>query len=173
MPEPSQHQDVTVVIPCFNYGHFLDDALESVRAQEGGAPRIIVVDDGSTAPDTQAALDALAGDVHVVRQANAGLSAARNAGFRAAQTPFLIALDADDMLPPGSLRALKRGFTADPAAGYSYGVMRFFGSWSGQLVMPRWDPYRLLYRHTIGASALTRRELLEDIGGFDPDDFGL
>ncbi len=169
MPEPSQHQDVTVVIPCFNYGHFLDDALESVRAQEGGAPRIIVVDDGSTAPDTQAALDALAGDVHVVRQANAGPSAARNAGFRAAQTPFLIALDADDMLPPGSLRALKRGFTADPAAGYSYGVMRFFGSWSGQLVMPRWDPYRLLYRHTIGVSALTRRELLEDIGGFDPD----
>ena len=41
--------------------------------------------------------------------------------------------------------------------------------WSGKLKMPDWDPYRLLYRHTIGASALTRRELIDDVGGFDPD----
>ena len=47
--------------------------------------------------------------------------------------------------------------------------MEFFGAWSGKLTMPGWDPYRLLYRHTIGASALTRRELLDDVGGFDPE----
>lgn len=158
---------MTVVIPCFNYGRFLPEALASLRAQEGGAPRIIVVDDGSDEPETQSVLSALPGDVELLRQANAGLSASRNAGFRSAQTPLLLALDADDMLPPGALRALKRGLEQDPQAGFAYGVMQFFGDWSGEITMPGWDPYRLLYRHTIGPTALTRRELFDDVGGYD------
>jgi glycosyltransferase involved in cell wall biosynthesis len=163
----SEHDDVTVVVPCFNYGRFLSDALESLRAQEGGPPQMLVVDDGSTEPETQALLAALPDGVKLLRQENAGLSAARNAGFSAARTPLLVALDADDMLPPGALRALKRGLNADRSAGFAYGVTRFFGDWSGDMTMPDWDPYRLLYRHTIGPTALTRRELFEDVGGYD------
>ena len=71
------------------------------------------------------------------------------------------------MLPSGALRALKRGLATDPTAGFAYGITRFFGDWSGDMAMPGWDPYRLLYRHTIGPTALTRRELFEDIGGYD------
>jgi glycosyltransferase involved in cell wall biosynthesis len=167
MPSPSEHDDVTVVVPCFNYGRFLPEALASLEAQEGGPPRMLVVDDGSTDPGTQAVLAALPGNVELLSQANAGLSAARNAGFRAADTPLLIALDADDMLPPGALSALKSGLELDPAAGFAYGVTRFFGDWTGNMTMPDWDPYRLLYRHTIGPTALTRRELFEDVGGYD------
>ena len=62
-----------------------------------------------------------------------------------------------------SRRVLER----DPAAGFAYGIMRFFGDWTGDIVMPGWDPYRLLYRHTIGPTALTRRALFDDIGGWD------
>ena len=47
--------------------------------------------------------------------------------------------------------------------------MRFFGDWEGELRFPPYDPYALLYRHTIGLSALARREVFEDTGGFDPD----
>ncbi len=165
----SEHQDVTVVIPCFNYGRFVPEAIDSLRRQEGGQPSIVVVDDGSTEPETQAILAALPADMHLLSQANAGLSAARNAGLRAATTPLLVALDADDLLPPGALRALKRGLAADPAAGFAYGVTRFFGDWTGDMAMPGWDPYRLLYRHTIGPTALTRRELFDDVGGYDLD----
>jgi GT2 family glycosyltransferase len=46
--------------------------------------------------------------------------------------------------------------------------MRFFGDWEGVLRFPPYDPYKLLYRHTIGLSALMRRELVRDTGGFDP-----
>lgn len=165
----SEHHDVTVVIPCFNYGRFVPEAIDSLRRQDGGQPSIIVVDDGSTEPETQAILATLPADVHLLRQANAGLSAARNAGLRAATTPLLVALDADDLLPSGALRALKRGLAADPAAGFAYGVTRFFGDWTGDMAMPGWDPYRLLYRHTIGPTALTRRELFDDVGGYDLD----
>ena len=169
MSPASDHDDVTVVVPCFNHGAFVAETVDSARTQDGGAPRILVVDDGSTDPATEAALNALPEEVEVLRQANAGPSAARNAGFRIASTPLLISLDADDKLPPDALRALKAGLARDPAAGFAYGVMQFFDGWNGKLTMPGWDPYRLLYRHTIGATALTRRELLDETGGFDPD----
>jgi hypothetical protein len=77
-------------------------------------------------------------------------------------------LDADDILAPRALRVLKSGLGADPAAGFAYGVTTFFGDWRGVLTMPGWDPYRLLYRHTIGVTALVRRELFADVGGYDP-----
>ncbi len=163
----SEHDDVTVVIPCFNYGAFLDDAIDSLRAQEGGPPHMIVVDDGSTDPETQAVLTRLGADVQLLRQPNSGLSAARNAGYSAAQTPLLLALDADDMLPPRALQALKGGLAADPTAGFAYGETQLFGDWSGRVAMPGWDPYRLLYRHTVGPTALTRAALFEDLGGYD------
>jgi glycosyltransferase involved in cell wall biosynthesis len=169
VPPSSEHRDVTVVIPCFNYGRFVAEAIDSLRRQEGGQPSIIVVDDGSTEPETRAILAGLPDDVQLLSQPNAGLSAARNTGLRAATTPLLVALDADDLLPPSALRALKRGLASDPAAGFAYGVTRFFGDWTGDMAMPGWDPYRLLYRHTIGPTALTRRELFEDVGGYDLD----
>jgi GT2 family glycosyltransferase len=45
--------------------------------------------------------------------------------------------------------------------------MRFFGEWAGQLRMPEYDPYGLLFRHTIGSTALMRCRLFEDVGGYD------
>ena len=167
MPESSDHDDVTVVIPCFNYGRFLPEALASVYGQDGGVPRVIVVDDGSDEPETLEVLAGLPEDARLLRLGGQGLSAARNAGFRKSDTPLLLALDADDMLPPRALRAMKEGLKSDPTAGFGYGITRFFGDWSGDMTMPGWDPYRLLYRHTIGPTALTRRELFDDVGGYD------
>jgi GT2 family glycosyltransferase len=57
---------------------------------------------------------------------------------------------------------------AEPALGFTYGMMRFFGEWDGVVRLPPYDPYRLLFRHNIGSTALVRRELFEDVGGFDP-----
>src|SRR5690349_12872905 len=157
----SAHGDVTVVITNFNYGRYLGEAVASALEQEGGAPRVIVVDDGSTEPDTEAALAGLPQTVELVRQPNAGLSAARNAGLARATTAFQIVLDSDDRLMPGALTALKRPLAADPALGFSYGVTRFFGDWEGVLAMPPYDPFKLLYRHMIGSTALMRREVFE------------
>ncbi|MGH2745901.1 MAG: glycosyltransferase family 2 protein, partial [Thermoleophilaceae bacterium] len=60
--------DVTAVVACFNYGRFVGEAVESLVSQEGGAPHVIVVDDGSTDGATHAALDALRREVEVIRQ---------------------------------------------------------------------------------------------------------
>jgi glycosyltransferase involved in cell wall biosynthesis len=152
--------DVAVVIACFNYGRFLPEAVESARREGAG---VVVVDDGSTE-----LLPALPPDVEVVRQENRGVARARNAGLERAATPYVLVLDADDRLAPGSLALLRAPLEADPTLGFAYGRMHFFGDWEGELRFPPYDPYRLLYRHTIGLSALARRELFEQTGGFDP-----
>src|SRR3954447_6120103 len=118
---------ITVVIACFNYGRFVAEAVESARVQDA---HVVVVDDGSTDPQTHAALDGLPDDVEVLRQENAGVCAARNAGLTRATTPYVLALDADDRLAPGALRAMRAPLDADPALGFAYGCQRFFGEWA-------------------------------------------
>lgn len=162
------NDDITVVITSFNYGAYLPAAVESALGQEGGAPRVIVVDDGSTDPEALAALEHLPPEVTLIRQANAGLSAARNTGLRASTTPYLIVLDADDRLAADALAALRGPLDRDPRLGFTYGIARFFGAWEGMLVFPPFDPYKLLYRHIVGSTALMRRPLFDDVGGYDP-----
>jgi glycosyltransferase involved in cell wall biosynthesis len=164
----SRHGDVTIVVTNYNYGHFLEEAVRSVLEQEGGAPHVIVVDDGSTDPTTVDVLDALPEEVRVVRQENSGVAAARNNGLALAETPYLMILDADDRLRPRALNVLRAPLDSDPRLGFTYGITRFFGEWEGELTMPPYDPYKLLYRHTIGTTCLMRRELVDTVGGYDP-----
>lgn len=165
----SSNHDITVVITCFNYGAYLPEAVKSALEQEGGPPHVIVVDDGSTDELTLSALDQLPAATRLIRQSNAGLSAARNCGLRVATTPYLIALDADDRLAPSALKTLRGPLDRDPQLGFSYGIVQFFGSWEGTLDFPPFDPYKLLYRHIVGSTTLMRRALFEQVGGFDPD----
>jgi glycosyltransferase involved in cell wall biosynthesis len=164
----SRNADVTAVVACFNYGRYLPEALDSLLGQDGGAPRVIVVDDGSTEAATLAALDDLPDGVELVRQSNQGVSAARNAGLARVTTPYWLVLDADDRLADGALAALRERLDRDSALGFTFGYMRFFGDMSGIVRFPGYDPYRLLYRHTIGLTALARVELLRATGGYDP-----
>lgn len=166
----SPNDDVTVVITCFNYGAYLPEAVESVRRQEGGPARVVVVDDGSTEAATLAALDDAQREpgVEVIHQANSGTAAARNTGLRRLTTPYAAVLDADDVLPPGALRAMLPALQSDSQLGYVYGHIQFFGQWSGTMRMPPFDPWRLLFRHIIGPTALMRREVFEAVGGYDP-----
>lgn len=165
----SRHHDITVVVTNYNYGRFLPEAVASALGQEGGPPRVTVVDDGSTDTDTDDVLKGLPPEVTIIRQKNAGLATARNAGLRRAETPYLIVLDADDRLRPGALNALRVPLDANPRLGFAYGITHFFGDWQGEMAMPPYHPYKLLYRHMIGSTALFRQELLRDVGGFDAD----
>ncbi len=89
-------EGVSVVIPAYNYARFLKEAISSALAQPYSPLEVIVVDDGST-DDTPALLaNIIDPRLRVIRQANAGLSAARNTGIREARYPFIAFLDADD-----------------------------------------------------------------------------
>jgi glycosyltransferase involved in cell wall biosynthesis len=87
---------ISVIIPCYNQGHFLSEAIESVFNQHFQEVEIIVVDDGST--DCTKAVVQKYPEVVYLYQANQGPSAARNAGICRSQGAYLVFLDADDWL---------------------------------------------------------------------------
>jgi glycosyltransferase involved in cell wall biosynthesis len=164
-----RHDDITVVIPCFNHGRYLLESVERALEQHGGPPKVIVVDDGSTDPETESALVALPAGVELIRQQNAGVAAARNAGFENSDSGLLLMVDADDRLTVDAIDTLRPPLESKPDVGYCYGLMKLIGAWSGVLRFPDFDPYILLHRSIAGAQlGLVRRRCWEDAGGFDP-----
>jgi len=150
--------EVAVVIPCFNYGHFLTEAVESVLAQSYPHCRVVVVDDGSGDAHTVHICDSLASErVTVIHKTNQGLSAARNTGAANTDAPFLMFLDADDRLQPDAVAFKLWSLLRNPDAAYVYSSQRFFGD--DNLV---WEPqvfngYDLLFANHPSVCALIRR----------------
>jgi len=108
---------ISIIIPTYNYAHFLDAAIDSAQAQaaQDVAVEIIVVDDGST-DDTPHVLEKYQNAITVITQDNMGLSAARNTGIAQAKGNFLCFLDADDILGPGTLTAQLNVLAHEPDA---------------------------------------------------------
>ncbi len=104
---------LTVVVPCFNDGRYLHEAIESVLGQHEEL-EILVVDDGSTDDSVQIA-SSYGEPVRVIRHGrNRGVAAALNTGFEEASSDLVMILAADDLLAPGSIVALTRAAHASP-----------------------------------------------------------
>lgn len=116
VPTTLSEAGVSVVIPAFNYGQYLERAVRSALAQQHRPIEVIIVDDGSAdqTPELGRRLAAESPCVRYLRQENAGLSAARNTGIRAALHPLVAFLDADDEWLPGMLDAAITAFRAQP-----------------------------------------------------------
>ena len=150
----SGNDDVTVVIPCFDYGEFLGEAVESALAQDG---RAAARGGGGRRLDrrreTLRAFERAAGRGRAAAPARTrGVSAARNAGRGRRRTPLLLMLDADDRLRPGALAALRAPLEADPALGFAYGDASSSAPGRAGSTFPDYDPYRLLYRSIVTAT---------------------
>ena len=112
---------VSVVIPAYNQGRFVAEAVESALCQSHSAIEVIVVDDGST-DNTPAILDAFSDRqrLRVIRQKNRGLPAARNRGLADAGGEFVVFLDSDDRLAPTFVERLLPPLKADQRVAFAY-----------------------------------------------------
>jgi glycosyltransferase involved in cell wall biosynthesis len=164
---------ISVVIPCYNYAHFLGEAIESALAQTYPHLEVIVVDDGSV--DNTPAVAARYPGVRYVRQPNQGLSAARNTGLRCSGGSYLVFLDADDRLLPSALATGLLNLEAEPRCAFAVGHVELIagdGRFLGTPVQdfPLQDQYLSLlkanYIWTPGV-VMYRRSILESVGGFD------
>lgn len=179
---------VSVVIPAYNAGRFLGQAIESVVAQSLAAHEIIVVDDGSS-DDTFATARACPG-VTCLRQANRGAAAARNAGIGHACGDFIAFLDADDVWLPDKLERQLAAFDRHPEAGFSFSAFWFVPAgvtdardapyepepllaWLGDRPDSHGTPSGVMYKVLLAcncvntSSVLVRAPALREVGGFD------
>jgi cellulose synthase/poly-beta-1,6-N-acetylglucosamine synthase-like glycosyltransferase len=157
---------VAVIVPCFNDGAFVTQAVRSVREEE--PVEIVVVDDGSTDAATLGELGRLqAAGVRVVHQANGGPGSARTTGLRNVRAPFVYPLDADDELEPGALAAMSAELEEHPDAAFTWGDYVLTGADGGRYRSPdRWLPWTLTYVNPYPISSLFRRDALERLGGW-------
>lgn len=159
---------ISVVVPCYNHGEFLPEAVASVTSMHRDDVELIIVDDGSTDARTCKEVDMLrAQGHHVIRQDNRGLAAARNAGVRASLAPYLLPLDADNRLRPGYVENAIRIMNAEPQVGVVYGDAEYMGIRTGRWRVGRFDSDRLLHCNYIDACAAYRRAVWEQNGGYD------
>jgi glycosyltransferase involved in cell wall biosynthesis len=160
---------VSIVIPCYNQGTMLREALASVeQVRNGNLLEAIVVDDGSTEVETKKILDELEYDGHcVLRQPNRGPGAARNTGIRLAKSEFILPLDSDNHLRDLYLNEGISILKENPGAGVVYADAEYFGERSGPWDVPEFDLLSLIRWNFVDACALYRKKLWEEVGGYD------
>ena len=159
---------VSVVIPCFNHGQFLPEAVASVIDIGRDDIELIVVDDGSTDELSCKELSILRDKgINVIRQPNRGLAAARNAGIFIAKGKYILPLDADNRVRSGYFEHAIRILDGNSQVGVVYGDAQYIGSRAGRWHVGGFERDRLLRRNYIDACAIFRRSIWEQNGGYD------
>jgi glycosyltransferase involved in cell wall biosynthesis len=170
--------DVTVIVPVFNYADYVPEALQSVHAQSVEKLDLVVVDDQSTDDSVRVILDwvgphaARFNRLLVLRhKANAGLGFARNSGFAAAETPFVLPLDADNRLRPACCATLVERLAGSDAV-FAHPAIQQFGDKSAVFGGEPYSPLRLKRGNFIDAMALVRKWAWAAAGGYDHVQYG-
>jgi glycosyltransferase involved in cell wall biosynthesis len=168
---------LSVIVPVYNTHEFLGDTLASLRGQTFAAFETIVVDDGSTKPETIAALAKLERDadgvtLRVVRAVHGGLSHARNVGVRAAKAAWVLPLDSDDMLHERAIERLVRAKRRVPDAAFvTCGLRSFTDDWrkpvAGWIPLGGEADVMGVINGASSCVALLEREAVLAVGGYD------
>ena len=169
-------KSVSVVIPTYNYGRFIKEAINSVLTQTHPPSEIIVVDDGSS-DETAAVVGAFGDAVKYVRQDNAGVCAARNRGVRESTSELIAFLDADDTWERLNVEKQVARFERDEEIGLVHCALREFDAETGETIRLHMDGCEegvannlLLWEAPVivGPGAVTvSRKAFDHVGGFD------
>ncbi len=157
---------VSVVIPCYNTHQYLTQTIESVRKQSYSPIEIILVDDGSTDPETLSALANVGSDVRVIRQDNKGLPGARNTGISAANGEFILPLDADDWLDKTAISEMHSAMTSANGTVAIFCDMQMAGSVTGVL-KKNFNFFEQLFFNQLPYCLLYRKNVWDQVGQYD------
>lgn len=169
---------VSVVIPLYNYEKYIPEALESLRSQSMQHFDVIVVDDASTDDSANVARNWLIkhkprfSSVSLLRnRKNSGLSLTRNAGIDYSHSEYVMLLDADNMLLPDCLKLCAEALDTSSAA-VAYPEIEIFGEEQGKLSWKDWDPFCFRYDNYVDAMAMLRKACWSALGGYAKQDLG-
>ena len=168
---------VTVIVPVYNQAQFLPACLGSLQNQTTSDWQAIIVDDASTIGDADAAVRTLSDIANDTRfqfmrhESNRGLAASRNTGIRAAQTRWVLCLDADDKLPGDALETLLSLAERHPEGHAFFGDIQTFGVTNKELPQISQMPREFFTQRLMpGAGFLLRRDFWLKCGGYCEDE---
>jgi glycosyltransferase involved in cell wall biosynthesis len=163
--------DISIIVPCYNSGLYLPEAIESVRKYCGKYTyNIVLVDDGSNDEQTLQVLENYRNDDDIVfvKHENRGLAAARNTGCEAADAEFLLFLDSDNRILTEYIDNGIEFLSQNPDYAVVYGCPKFFGDNSREGYKTGYfDLENLLIGNYIDTCAVVRKTAWESVGGFD------
>lgn len=159
----SRTSEISVVIPCYNDGHFLTDSLGSVFAQTRTPTEILIVDDGSSDPNTLNVLRKISEQqVRVIHQENRGLAGARNTGIRNVRSKYVYFLDSDDKMYPECLARLADLMEQnEDAVAAASRIQIWGGPADGTVWCEPCNPYVILVANQLCAGIMLRRRAVQ------------
>ena len=159
---------ISVIIPCFNHGEFLEEAIQSIEEYPEPIYEIIIVNDGSTDETTRNAIaDLKQRGYTIIEQANQGLATARNVGIDRATGEYILPLDADNKIRSNYIEKGISILQKYSKVGVVYGNAYLFGEESSIFQVPDFNLYQLLCGNYIDACAIFRKQVWRDCGGYD------
>ena len=168
MPEPKKK--VSVVIPVFNDGKYLNDAIQSVLKQSYRNFEMIVVDDGSTDAFTLKFLKVINHpEIHVFFRENDGVSKTRNYAVSKASGDYILPLDADDLVGENFLKEAVTILDKYPSVKVVCGDVEMFGKRKGLKRIPQHSMEMLLGQNTMAVTSLFRKSDFLQTSGFNPN----
>lgn len=158
---------VSIIIPCYNHGVFLNDLLENLSAVDE-LYELIIVNDGSTEEST---LNALAEvekrGYRVLHKPNGGLPSARNAGIEVARGKYILPLDADNKINTEFIKEACRIFEEFPEVDVVYSDAQYFGDKNELWKVGDFNLQKLMIHNYIDACALVRKSVYAELGVYD------
>jgi glycosyltransferase involved in cell wall biosynthesis len=166
---PTSQAKVSIVIPCYNHGAMLREALASIEnARNANVCEVIIVDDGSSDVETTEILNEVAEvGYRVMLQPNRGVGAARNTAIQLAKGEFILPLDSDNRLRDVYLNEGLALLKNNPSIGVVYADAEYFGDRSGRWYVREFDLLSLIRTNFIDACALYRKKLWDEVDGYD------
>lgn len=170
MRDTLEPASVSVVVPCYNLGRYLADAISSIKAQTYTDYEIIIVDDGSTDQATLDVLETFKGveGIQVYHIKNRRLPGARNYGIGKARGEYVTCLDADDMFAPNYLEKTIAVLNADKDKEYGLCTtwLKEFGDREDVWQTGEYNIPKLLMNNLVHAASVFRRSVWQDVGGY-------
>lgn len=160
---------ISIIIPCYNHGQYLKEAIESVElCEDNDLYEIIIMNDGSTDADTIKILQGLTDEgYHVINQKNQGLGAARNNAIKVAKGEYILPLDSDNKIRPGYIYESIKILDGQPGIDVVYGDAQYFGEQSEIFKAGEFNLQKLMLGNFIDACAVFRKSAWERVGGYD------
>lgn len=160
---------VSIIIPCYNQGQYLSEALKSVLEQTYTNWECVVVNDGSPDNTGEIASEWIRRDSRFkyIHKNNGGIADARNVGIAHSTGVYILPLDADDKIAKEYLFEAVNVLDSNPKIKIVYGEAEFFGNKTGKWKLSKYQPDKILIRNMIYCSAFFRRADYDKTSGYN------